>query len=148
LFFCLSPDALRFIRPTPNLTGKDAKGGEKMKIAFTTSGNELTDPLDARFGRAAKFLIYDLEGQTFEVVDNQQNLNAAQGAGIQSAGTVARAGVQALVSGHCGPKAFQVLQAAHIKIFYSEAATVAEALDAYRQGKLVESKTADVAGHW
>lgn len=119
-----------------------------MKIAFSTSGNKLTDLLDARFGRAAKFLVYDLEGETFEVVDNQQNLNAAQGAGIQSAGTVARTGAQALVSGHCGPKAFQVLQAANIKIFYSDAATVADALDAYRQGDLVESKTADVAGHW
>jgi predicted Fe-Mo cluster-binding NifX family protein len=119
-----------------------------MKIAFTTSGNELAAPLDTRFGRAPRFLIYDLEGETLELVDNQQNLNAAQGAGIQSAGTVARSGAQALVSGHCGPKAFRVLQAAGIRVFYSNASTVAEALDAYRQGTLVESKTADVDGHW
>jgi predicted Fe-Mo cluster-binding NifX family protein len=119
-----------------------------MKIAFTASGNELAAPLDTRFGRAARFLIYDLESETHEVVDNQQNLNAAQGAGIQSAGTVARCGARALVSGHCGPKAFRVLLAAGIRVFYSDAPTVAEALDAYRQGNLVESKTADVDGHW
>lgn len=119
-----------------------------MKIAFTTSGTELTAPLDPRFGRACKFLIYDLEDDTFEMVDNQQNLNAAQGAGIQSAGTVTKSGAEALVSGHCGPKAFRVLMAAGVKVFYSEADTVGQALDAYRQGKLIESNTADVEGHW
>lgn len=119
-----------------------------MKIAFTTSGSELTAPLDQRFGRAFKFLVYDLEKDTFEVIDNKQNLDATQGAGIQSAGTVARSGADALVSGHCGPKAFRVLLAAGIKVFYSDVPTVSEALDAYRQGKLIESGTADVEGHW
>jgi predicted Fe-Mo cluster-binding NifX family protein len=105
-----------------------------MKIALTTSGNDLNAPLDSRFGRAPKFIIYDLEGNSFEVVDNEQNLNAAQGAGIQSAQTVARLGVGALVTGHCGPKAFRVLQAAGIKIYNTSAATVTEALDQYRGG--------------
>ncbi len=119
-----------------------------MKIVFTTSGNDLNAPLDSRFGRAPKFLVYDMDGGTFEVVDNQQNLNAAQGAGIQSAETVARLGAQALVTGHCGPKAFRVLTAAGIKIFTTTASTIAEALDQYRSGKLAESGTADVEGHW
>jgi predicted Fe-Mo cluster-binding NifX family protein len=88
-----------------------------MKIAFTTSGTDLNAPLDSRFGRAPKFLIYDVETSAFEVVDNQQNLNAAQGAGIQSAETVARLGAKAVVTGHCGPKAFRVLAAAGIRIY-------------------------------
>ena len=50
-----------------------------MKIAFSTSGNDLSAPLDTRFGRAPKFLIYDLDGESFAVVDNQQNLNAFAG---------------------------------------------------------------------
>jgi hypothetical protein len=58
-----------------------------MKIVFTTSGSDLNDPLDSRFGRAPKFLVYDLDSETFELVDNQQNLNAAQGTEIQSAET-------------------------------------------------------------
>jgi predicted Fe-Mo cluster-binding NifX family protein len=119
-----------------------------MKIAFSTSGETLDSPLDARFGRAPKFLVYDLDSETFEVVDNQQNLNATQGAGIQSAETVARLGAKALVTGHCGPKAFRVLQAAGIKIFNTNAPTVAEALTQYRAGKLTEAKAADVEGHW
>ncbi|MBN1283641.1 MAG: NifB/NifX family molybdenum-iron cluster-binding protein [Proteobacteria bacterium] len=119
-----------------------------MKIAFTTSGEDLNAPLDTRFGRAPKFLVYDLDSATFEVVDNRQNLNAAQGAGIQSAQTVARLGVQAVVSGHCGPKAFGVLAAAGIKIYNCDAPTIAMALDQYRSNKLVEAKSSDVESHW
>jgi len=119
-----------------------------MKIAFSTSGETLDAPLDPRFGRAARFLIYDLDSDSFEFVDNQQSLNSAQGAGIQSAGTVARQGVKALVSGHCGPKAFRVLKAAGIGIFTCNAATVREALEAYRAGTLAEAISADVEGHW
>jgi len=119
-----------------------------MKIALTTSGNDLNAPLDSRFGRAPKFIIYDLEANTFEMVDNEQNLNAAQGAGIQSAQNIARLGVKALITGHCGPKAFKVLKAAGIKIYNSSAATVSEALDQYRSNKLSESSSSDVEGHW
>jgi len=119
-----------------------------MKITFTTSGETLDAPLDSRFGRAPKFLVYDLDSETFEVIDNQQNLNAAQGAGIQSAETVARLGAKSLVTGHCGPKAFRVLLAAGIKVYTTDAPTVAEALEEYRSGKLAEAHSADVEGHW
>lgn len=119
-----------------------------MKVVFTTSGDDLDAPLDSRFGRAPKFLIYDLETETFEVADNKQNLNAAQGAGIQSAETVARSGAKGLVTGHCGPNAFRVLNAAGVKIFHSDAATVAAALDQYRQGLLTEAGAANKEGHW
>ena len=119
-----------------------------MKIAFSTAGETLESPLDTRFGRAPKFLVYDLDSETFEVVDNQQNVNAAQGAGIQSAETVARLGIKSLVTGHCGPKAFRVLLAAGIKVYTTDAPTVAAALERYRSGKLKEAKAADVDGHW
>jgi predicted Fe-Mo cluster-binding NifX family protein len=119
-----------------------------MKVVFTTSGDSLAAPLDSRFGRAPKFLVYDLESETFEIVDNQRNLNAAQGAGIQAAETVARLGAASLVTGHCGPKAFRALAAAGIQIFCTAASTVAEALDEYKSGRLEEAGSADVEGHW
>lgn len=119
-----------------------------MKVAFTTSGDNLNAPIDARFGRAQKFLVYDLDTNTFEVIDNQQNLNAVQGAGIQSAETIAKTGAQAVVTGHCGPKAFRVLSAAGIKIYNFSNGTVAEALDKYRSGQIAETASADVEGHW
>jgi predicted Fe-Mo cluster-binding NifX family protein len=119
-----------------------------MKIAFTTSGTDLSAALDRRFGRAAQFLVYDTDGDTFEVVDNAQNLNAAQGAGIQAAQVVVNTGAKAVVTGNCGPKAFRVLETAGIKVYTSTVATVEEALLRYREGKLNEATAANVEGHW
>jgi predicted Fe-Mo cluster-binding NifX family protein len=119
-----------------------------MKIVFTTSGNDLNAPVDRRFGRASRFLVYDLDHDTFEVIDNAQNLNAAQGAGIQAAQTVVDTGAKALVTGNCGPKAFRVLAAGGITIYNSTDASVDAALKAYRDGKLVVATGANVEGHW
>jgi predicted Fe-Mo cluster-binding NifX family protein len=119
-----------------------------VKIAFTTSGETLEAPIDSRFGRAPKFLIYDTDTDTFQIIDNHQNMNAAQGAGIQAAQTIARSGVEHLVTGHCGPKAFRVLSAAGIKIYNTDAPTVAAGLEAFKTGTLKPAVSADVDGHW
>jgi predicted Fe-Mo cluster-binding NifX family protein len=110
-----------------------------MKIAFTTSGKDLNAPLENRFGRASKFLVYDLDGDTFEVIDNQQNVSAAKGAGTDAAKTMAQLGVNGVVTGYCGPNAFRVLSAAGIKVYYTYATTLAGALDQYRSGKLSDT---------
>lgn len=119
-----------------------------MKIAFTTSGETLEAPLDSRFGRAPKFLLYDLEKDYFELIENRQNLDATQGAGIQSAETIARSGAGCIVTGHCGPKAFRVLSAAGITVYNCGEATIADALKAFRDGALKQMESADVEGHW
>ena len=105
-------------------------------------------PMDRRFGRAAKFLIYDLDSGAFTVIDNQQNLNTAQGAGVQSAETIVKSGAQALVTEHCGPKAFRVLSTACISVYNSDSGTVAEALEKFKTGRLTPILAADVEGHW
>jgi len=132
----------------PRWPNYEMKGDDLMKVVFTTSGDSLDSPLDTRFGRAAKFLVYDLDADTFEVIDNQHQVAMAHGAGVQSAGIVARLAPSAVVTGHCGPKAFRVLTTAGIKIYTSDAATVAEALEQYRSGKLSQASTSDVGGHW
>ncbi len=119
-----------------------------MKIAFTTAGKDINAAMDSRFGRAARFLIYDSENTTAQTIDNHQNLNAAQGAGIQAAETVVRSGAQALVTGHCGPKAFRVLAAAGVAVYTTNAATIAEALAQFQAGTLPRAESADVEGHW
>ena len=107
-----------------------------MKVALTTSGETLEAPLDPRFGRAPRFLVYDTDTTAFEIVDNRAGLEAAQGAGIQAAERLARLGVRGLVTGHCGPKALRVLDQAGIEVYNTDASTVAEALTAYREGRL------------
>jgi predicted Fe-Mo cluster-binding NifX family protein len=119
-----------------------------VKLALTTSGETLDAPLESRFGRAPRFLVYDTESNTFEVIDNQPSVNAAQGAGIQAAETVARSGAACLVTGHCGPKAYRVLSAAGIKVYNTDIPTVGAALDAFKAGRLKPAASADVGGHW
>ena len=113
-----------------------------MKIVFTVAGKGLDAPMDPRFGRCAAFLVYDLDADTC-TVENNPHGQAAQGAGIQAAETVVRLGGQALVSGHCGPKAFQALRAAGVTLCTTTAATVSEALALCREGKLTEAAGAD-----
>lgn len=119
-----------------------------MKIAISTSGTTLDGGFESRFGRTLRFIAYDLEKETFDLIDNQHNANAPQGAGIQAAETIARCKAEASVTGHCGPKAFRVLHAAGFSIYHSDATTVAEALEKFRSGQLARANSSAVQGHW
>jgi predicted Fe-Mo cluster-binding NifX family protein len=119
-----------------------------MKIAVTAQGFEMTSEVDPRFGRARHFVIYDTETEEFSARDNSANLNAMQGAGVQAAENVSREGVTALITGHVGPKAFQVLQAAGIKVYTGASGTVAAAIESFNKGELAEAGGPDVESHW
>ena len=119
-----------------------------MKIAVTTNGRDLDSQIDERFGRAPRFLIYEDETKEFSLVENEQNLNAPQGAGIQSAQTIEKSGAKVLITGNCGPKAFKALQIAGVEIYNVQAMSVRKALDEYANGQLKASNAANVEGHW
>ena len=119
-----------------------------MKICVTGQGPDLASQVDPRFGRAAFFIIYEDEKETFEVVDNSENKKASGGAGIQAATTVAEKECDWVVSGHMGPKALSVLQEAGIDVATGASGKVSEALRAFREGELDEIDEADVSPHW
>jgi len=119
-----------------------------MRIAFTARGEDLSAPFDSRFGRAQKFVVFDDQTKEISVVDNRQGVEAARGAGIQAAEKLADQNVECLVTGHCGPNAFRVLSQAGIKVYYTEASTVGEALEKFQNGQVTEASAPDVGGHW
>lgn len=119
-----------------------------MKIAITATEKSLTSPVEARFGRAPYFLIYDLETDLYEFLENTQSLDAASGAGLQAAQNVIQSGAKAVITGHCGPKAFKALTAAEIKIFVGINTTIIQAIEDFATGRLVHSDKPDVEGHW
>lgn len=119
-----------------------------MKLAISSKGKELTASIDPRFGRAKWFIIADTDTGSFQVVPNEQNLNAPQGAGIQSAANVARQGVKYVITGHCGPNAFKTLKSQDIKVIVGAEGTVEEMLDKFKRGELESVKDPDVEGHW
>ena len=119
-----------------------------MKVAITSQGKELSSEVDTRFGRAKWLIVINTETGDFKVHDNELNLNAVQGAGIQTGRNIANLGVEAVITGNVGPNAFKTLNAAGVKIFLSEKQTVADAIEAFKAGKLKEVDQANVEGHW
>jgi len=119
-----------------------------MKVAITAQDGSMDSMVDLRFGRARFFVVCDAETDSFEVVDNQQNLNAMQGAGIQAAQNVARAGAEVVITGNCGPKAFMTLKSAGIKIVINAEGKVSEVLERFKKGEYQYAIDANVEGHW
>ena len=119
-----------------------------MKIAITSTDGTLEGMVDERFGRSRKLIIYDRENKSHEVIDNMQNMNAPQGAGIQSAQNVVNSGATTVISGHLGPNAFRVLQSAWVEVYTASNMPVSEAIGAFEEGKLAKLTGPDVGGHW
>jgi predicted Fe-Mo cluster-binding NifX family protein len=118
------------------------------KIAITSEGPTLDDAVDPRFGRAAGFIVVDPQTFEFEYVDNGASQAMAQGAGIQAAENIARAGAQALLTGYVGPKAFVVLEAAKIKVAQNlERMTVRQAVERYKNGAVEWAAAPNRMGH-
>jgi predicted Fe-Mo cluster-binding NifX family protein len=117
------------------------------RIAVTSEGPSLDDRVDPRFGRAAGFVVVNLETMDSQYIDNGQSQVMAQGAGIQAAQLVAQAGVSCLLTGYVGPRAFQALAAAGIKVGQNlEGLTVRQAVERYKNGLVEMASGANQAG--
>jgi len=135
-------------RQTWQILNRRKGKGNQMKIAVTAQEKDLSSEIDLRFGRAKWLIVVDTETGDFEAHDNIVNLNAVQGAGIQTGQNIANLGVEAVITGNVGPNAFKTLNAAGVKIFLTEKQTVQEAIDSFKAGKLEEVNQANVEGHW
>jgi len=119
-----------------------------MKIAITATGKDMSSNVDPRFGRAKYFIVVDTDTNEAVAHDNTQNLNAAQGAGIQAGETVARLGAAAVITGNVGPKAFRTLNAAGVKVYLCGQMSITDAVRVFKTGELKETTAANVEGHW
>jgi len=111
-----------------------------MKIGVTATGKDLDSPMDPRLGRSAYFIVADPDTEEFEAMANP-GISAGGGAGIQAAQALVKQGAEAVITGHCGPNAFDVLAAGKIKIYQASGMTVREVLDLYKKGELTEIST-------
>ena len=117
------------------------------KIAISSEGPSLDDRVDPRFGRAAGFIIVDPETLAFEYCDNGSSQIRAQGAGIQAAEFVAQAGATAVLTGFVGPKAFQALAAAGIRVAQNMGnVKVRKAVEEFNKGTLSWMQASEAKG--
>ncbi|PSH04187.1 MAG: dinitrogenase iron-molybdenum cofactor biosynthesis protein [Acidobacteria bacterium] len=119
-----------------------------MRIAITSEGEALQSAVDPRFGRAKYFVVVDTEMNVTAVIYNGANVNAAQGAGIKAGKRVSELGVQALITGNVGPKAFEILREGNVAVYTGATGTVADAIEQFRAGNLKLAESANVEGHW
>lgn len=86
-----------------------------MKIAITSTGNNLDSKLDPRFGRCSYFVIYDNETEGMEFIPNP-NKDSGEGAGPASVQFVASRDVRKIISGEFGMKIKSMLDSLKIQL--------------------------------
>jgi len=117
-----------------------------MRIAISASGPSLDAEVDPRFGRCSYFVIVDPDTMQFEGVENSNAMQAG-GAGISTGQMIASKGVQVVLTGNCGPNAYQVLSTAGIQIITGVSGKIQDAIQAYKSGQFQATSQSNVAAH-
>lgn len=118
-----------------------------MKIAITSNAPDLDADIDPRFGRCRYFVIIDTDTMEFEAVENSGAM-ASGGAGNATAQTLTGKDIEAVITGNCGPNAYQALSAANIKVVTSVFGKVRDAVQQYKSGNLTASSRPNVSPHF
>ncbi len=118
-----------------------------MKIAVTTVGPSLDEQVEPRFGRAPYYLFVDTETMEYDAVQNP-NVAAGGGAGIQSAQLMSDHGVRYVLTGNCGPNAFQVFSAAGVQVIVGVSGSARQAVEQFKTGAFATSNQPNVASHF
>ena len=118
-----------------------------MKIAITSSAPDLDADIDPRFGRCQYFVIADPETMEFEAQENSGAM-AGGGAGIATAQTLTGKNIETVITGNCGPNAYQALSAANIKVITGVTGKVRDAIQQYKSGTLKASSQPNVTSHF
>lgn len=118
-------------------------------VAISANGRDLDAGVEPRFGRARFFILVDPVTQQWEPVDNLANLSSLQNVGILTAKNLTKKWVvQTVVTGNCGPRAFEELTAAGVKVFLNAQGTVHQALVKWRRGELEQASGPNVKVLW
>ena len=118
-----------------------------MKIAISSNGSTLDEQVEARFGRCPYFIFVNPDTLEFESIPNP-NMSLGGGAGPQSAQLMAGKGVSVVLTGNCGPNAFQTFGVAGIQVITGVSGRVREAVVKFKSGQLSQSVAPTVQSHF
>ena len=102
-----------------------------MKVAVSSTGPNMDADIDPRFGRCPYFIIIDTESMAYEALENTIAASSS-GAGISTTQMITNIEVQAVLTGNCGPNAYQILEAAGIKLFTGISGNINDAIATYK----------------
>ncbi len=108
-----------------------------MKIALTSKGQKISDPIDPRFGRT-DFLLICEDDKVLEAIDNTACKDQAHGVGPLTAAKLEGKGVEVVITGNGpGGNAKRVLDQLGVKMFVGAAGMNGqEAIAAYQNDEL------------
>ncbi|MFH1456555.1 MAG: NifB/NifX family molybdenum-iron cluster-binding protein [Patescibacteria group bacterium] len=112
-----------------------------MKIAISSTTQNIDDKIDETFGRCPYFIIAEIENGKIEKSEaiKNESIEQTSGAGISAAQLVVDKKVEAVITGNVGPRAFDVLNQFKIKV-YTGKGVVKEAIQDCIDNKLEEIK--------
>ncbi len=119
-----------------------------MKLAISSTGNNLDSEVDARFGRCNYFLIVEIEDNKIKDFKAIENTGKDQmgGAGITAGEIVAKQKVDAIITVNLGPRAFSVFEQFKIKTYQGEG-KIKEVIQDFLNKKLKELTNATGPQH-
>jgi predicted Fe-Mo cluster-binding NifX family protein len=118
-----------------------------MKIAISSTAPDLDAEIDPRFGRCQYFISVDPDTMQYESLENT-GAAAGGGAGIATAQVLAGKNIEVVITGNCGPNAYDALIAAGIKVITNASGKVKDAITNYKAGNLKASSQANVSPHF
>lgn len=117
-----------------------------MKIIITSTGPQLESEVDPRFGRCAWFVVVDTESREVDAIENPA-AGGSSGAGVGASRAVVKADAEAVITGQVGPNAAHALNELGVRMYTTQATTVAQALDEFIAGECREIDRANVPSH-
>lgn len=108
-----------------------------MVLIISSLGQELTSPIERRFGRCPWLIKFDTETKNKEAFPNP-GLRQSGGAGVAAAQFVIDQQVDVVISGDFGPNSARAFQAGDIKmyLFNGDVSSIQDVVDHFLTGKL------------
>jgi predicted Fe-Mo cluster-binding NifX family protein len=106
-----------------------------MIVGVPVDKNTMNGNISSHFGRTEFFLIFNTENEEKSFINNDA-INAQGGAGIKAAQILVDSHVDILLSPRLGKNAFEVIDAANIKIYESQGNSIVENINSLKAGNL------------
>ncbi len=112
-----------------------------MKVLVTATSNNENSLMDPRFGRAKFWYISDLDKGKSYFIDNSKSESFEHGAGMQAAASALEEGVDVIITGSVGPKAFDIIKRKGVQVFLGDSEkSIVDNLNDFKKNLLSEQK--------
>ena len=137
LFLIITIFIFRIYAYAQDTSSVERRGLKLSLIAIASTGDSLNSSIARTFGRAEKFIIYDLKEDIFTVLKNEYAFSPSS-AGVEMAWKMVEMKIAGVLTQNCGSNSMEILNSKNIKVFRNVGGTVKSAIEKFKEGKLEE----------